>query len=279
MKAISRRGFLTGVGTLGGVSAFAELTGHAPTEDEKSEHEESEHARPRPPFDIRDLVPDAEIDERSTQCIYDTVNLTILLTADVPFQDLFTLPLTVLIPRVLPRIREAARFGLIDHPNRVERLARKLLSQAPDLLTVGDLFVRARTEIPLETLRTVAALRREGIRIPLPVSDGLTGVSQERSDALRGLLVAAPQLTFKDLFVVSHEEAGPSVVSAIRAATTAGLFAWFKNDRCCIIKFGDEDRCVPHDGTWCNLTPTRGCALKADCCPPPTPNDCQREAT
>ena len=265
MSPLSRRSFLSGAATVGGVSTFAGLR-HTSTASAHADDEDTQDARPRPPFDIRDLVSDPEFDEKSTQCIYDTLNLTIFLIGDIPFRELFTLSLRVLIPRVFPRLRHAAHFGLIAHPDRVERLALKLLSEAP-AFTVGDLFVRARTEIPRETFKTVARLRREGIRIPLPVADGLTpDVSQQRSDALQGLLHAAPNFTFKDLFVVSRETADVGVVNAVQVVTAAGLFAWFKNDRCCETVDG-VDRCVDHDGSWCSLTPTRGCSLRSDLCP------------
>jgi len=229
---------------------------------------------PKPPFDIRDSVPDAALDDDCLQCIYDTVNRMVLLIGDIAFIDLFGLPMGSLVPRIAPRISQAAGYGLLRNPDRVEELAGALQSRARES-TIADFFISPRSQVAPDTLTLLIQIRREGIQIPLPLSEGRS--PEPRRVALEQLVEAAPDLTFQELFTRSKEETPQNVTAAVQSIRIVGLFAWWNNNRCCDRGGGavpGTDVCVVNTGTWCNLPgPSRSfCSIGSDICVPDNPN-------
>lgn len=236
------------------------------------------HQATRPqrlPFDIRDAIPGAENDNECIQCIYDTINRMVVLIGDIPFRDLFRLPLAELIPMIFPRIQEAAGLGLIASQAEVEALVEQLHDMGGSLL-IEELFVRSRSQIPFEVLEVLIQLRRNGIRIPLPISRGRDAAM--RLVAVRQLLEVAADLTFTDLFIRTRQDTPQSVIEAVHSARAVGLFSWWQNDRCCDQGGGEvpsTDTCVDQDGMWCNLPPPSHsfCSISSDTCPGDTPGE------
>jgi hypothetical protein len=227
---------------------------------------------PPPPFDIRSRVPGSQNDDRATQCIYDDINRMVILMGDIGFRTLFRSRLRTLHPRITPRVAVAAEFGLLEDPARTVELMNRLVEQAPNA-TLGVFFYRSRRQFPAATIQTLVAIRREGIRLTLPVSDGSLNGARRR--ALDNLIRLAPNMTFQDLYDLTHAQVGPRTVVAIRRLKRLQLLGWGANDRCCDSGGGPApspsvrfDACTANTGSWCNISSTPGyCAAGSDTCP------------
>jgi hypothetical protein len=103
--------------------------------------------------------------------VYDAINRMVILIGDIPFEQLFTLEMRALVPLVRPQIRVAAIFDLIDDPDEVAELLDELREEA-SRSTISDFFVLSRVQVPSRTRDLLIALRRRGIKTPLPLSDG-----------------------------------------------------------------------------------------------------------
>ena len=211
-------------------------------------------AAAKPPFDIRDLIPDSQLDSAAIQALYDDVNRMVLLVGDIPFRRLFHTPMSRLVPEVAPRIQQAAAFGLMADPAGTLALAGQLQQQAAKQ-TVGDFFARSRREIGRGVLGILVGLRRQGIRVPLPNSGG--DEAKARALVIRRLVRAAPNLTFLDLQARPRTHTSRATRNALHFAKANGLLGWQTNDRCCDHKgfdLGNKvflDLCRPSTGTFC----------------------------
>ena len=223
-----------------------------------------------PAFDIRTLVEDSELDDATIQCTYDAINRTVILVGDLPFTTLLGQPMSGLMPPLQPRVDTAAAAGLMANPGAVHSLFSQLQTNAATA-TIADFFVKARSGIDPSVMTTLISLRRNGVRIPLPV--GTTKESRARAGVIKKLLKDAPELTFLGLFTESHDTLSSKSVSAVANARANGLFSWWDNDRCCDHGGGDAngatDACVPYTDKWCNLTGQGQafCSIGSDTCP------------
>lgn len=255
---LTRRTVLTGTGL-----ALASLQASAPPA----------RAGIELPFDIRTLVEGAEFDDERIQCTYDAINLTAFLVGDIPFSALFRSDMQTLIPLVFPRVQAAAQAGLLEDPAQVELLLLQLQSAAPTG-TLGAFFASSRQAMAPALLALLVALRRHGVRIPLPSSQS---GARQRARVITRLVAHAGTLTFTDLFTRTHEDTPSRARAAVTLARSQGLFSWYANDRCCDRGGGateGTDACVPETDKWCNLPPPSRsfCSISSDICPGDNPN-------
>lgn len=228
----------------------------------KSNGHEHEH-HPKPPFDIRDQVPDAEQDDECIQCVYDAINRMVILIGNISFEQLFTLNVASLSPLVRPQIKIAAKFGLIRDVEEVLDLVDELVKEAGNS-TITDFFALGRSAFSQRTVKILIELRRRGIRIPLPASDG--SLAPDRFAAVQQLISVGPNLTFTNLFIDAKSSTPASVLGAVSTLQGLGLFAWFKNDRCCRGFVGASAVCDPFDGKLCIINHEGECTLISDEC-------------
>ena len=82
------------------------------------------------PFDVRNGIHEAELDDESIQLVYDAINRMVVLIGDIPFSRLFLAPIREIGPLVAPRVKMAARYGLLREPALVEQLIGELIKKA-----------------------------------------------------------------------------------------------------------------------------------------------------
>jgi len=221
-------------------------------------------AAPQLPFDVRTHVPNSAHDDACIQCIYDTINRMVVLIGDLPFNQLFTQPMKEFVPVVRPRILTAASFGLIAHPDQVTTLA-DILAQQASLSTISDFFASPRSSFSAQIVSAFIALRRQGIRIPVPPSD--SALTQDRREAVTQMISVAPTLTFEGLFTTVKETTPEPIIAALTTLQRFGLLAWFKNDRCCHGHVGAAATCEFAEGKLCILDGEQlHCTLISDEC-------------
>jgi hypothetical protein len=217
-------------------------------------------------FDIRALIPDADQDEARIRAVYDTINRMVVLIGDLPFSVLFSAPLRIVIRHATPSIERAATAGLLPKPDVLAGLALEVSRDASGL-TVSDLFSATRAEIPPTLIEALIKIRRSGVQIPIPAFNDRK--SSQRRQALERLVALAPELTFRDLFIRSKQDAGVRVANAVARLRTLGLFSWINNDRCCIhSRTRVSDKCDFQTDKWCNLTGQDGeiCSIASQGC-------------
>lgn len=223
----------------------------------------------RNPFDVRDGIPDADLHDEPVQGVYDAINRMVVLIGNIPFKELFLMPIRQLAAIAKPQVRLAAEFGLLLGRDTVEKLIDDLVATAGSA-TVGEFYVKSRDQVAPETLLTLRRLRRHGVRIPLPVSDRTN--QEARQAALTELLEADPDRTFLSLF----QQLAPSssrARKAVRQARQMGLLGWFSNDLCCS-KQEDDESCFECPGGWCVVTDMGICTDASTPCPGKRPNPC-----
>jgi len=254
---LTRRAVLTAAAGAAGALIAAKAS---PPKANAHEH------HPKPPFDIRRQVGNTESDDECIQCVYDAINRMVILIGDIPFAQLFTLQMIKLVPLVQPQIRVAATFDLIEDPDEVAELADELSEEA-SRSTISEFFVLSRDQVPSRTRNLLIALRRQGIKIPLPLSDG--SLTNARSDALQQLISVAPDLTFKRLFTDAQVNTPEPVVAALSAVQALGLLGWFKNDRCCKGMIAAAATMEFFEGGICTLdSEMLNCSLISTLCAP-----------
>ncbi|MGD0830619.1 MAG: hypothetical protein ABR907_06735 [Terracidiphilus sp.] len=220
------------------------------------------------PFDIRDRVPESELDEESIQLVYDAVNRMIVLIGEIPFSRLFLAPFRQLAALVEQRVGAAASFGLLREAEQVRHLLRQLSQQSGDA-TIASFFVSSRDQVAPETSLLLRRLRRHGVRIPLPVSDCTE--LEARQHVIDELVRVFPDGTFLALFDPRPNQLTPEVRHAIHHARLLGLFSWWVNDRCCRCEtYGGlptDCNCYYSPGNWCHIDDQGMCL--GDMCPAP----------
>jgi hypothetical protein len=82
------------------------------------------HELTSPPFDVRNGIPEAELDDESIQLLYDAVNRMVVLIGEIPSSRLFLAPICEIGLLVAPRVTIAARYGLLREPALVETVNR-----------------------------------------------------------------------------------------------------------------------------------------------------------
>lgn len=254
-RSITRRAILTAAA--GGAGAMIAAKASPPKTNAHERHR-------TPPFDIRRQAGDTESDDECIQCVYDAINRMVILIGDIPFEQLFTLRMRAFIPLVRPQIRVGAIFDLIDDPEETADVADELREEAGGS-TISDFFALSREQVPSRTRNLLIALRRRGIKIPLPLSDG--SLTEARSAALQQLISVAPSLTFKRLFTDAQVNTPAPVVAALSAVQALGLFKWFSNDRCCKGMIGATATMQFFEGGLCFLASDMlNCSLIATEC-------------
>ncbi|HXR40464.1 MAG TPA: hypothetical protein VN776_15290 [Terracidiphilus sp.] len=222
-----------------------------------------------PPFDVRDRVPESELDDESIQLIYDAINRMVVLIGEIALARLFLAPLSELCPLIEPRVEMAAQFGLLREEAAVTKLIRELRDQAGEA-TIASFFVRSRDRIAPETSLLLRKLRRHGVRIPLPVSDG--SEQEARQGVIDELIRVFPEGSFRALFDPKPNQLTPEVRKAIQHARYMGLFSWWVNDKCCrcemsggVPNLPTDCNCYPSTGKWCAIDDQGMCL--GDMCP------------
>jgi hypothetical protein len=218
------------------------------------------------PFDVRTLVPDSDEGDAAVQATYDTINRMVVLIGDIPFSQLFSLPMREFVLRVRPRIQTAASLGLIVDANQITELADTLQNLASES-TISSFFASPRSSFSVQAVQTLIALRRHGIRIPVPTAtdDVLT---RAREEALIQLSSVAPTLTFQGLFTTAKSLALQPVIVALTTVKQLGLLAWPSNDMCCRGRIGESAVCEFREGKL-NILTGEGlsfCSLISDEC-------------
>jgi hypothetical protein len=148
------------------------------------------------------------------------------------------------------RVTEAHRYGLIRDLAKVIQLSTMLKEKGREL-TVGDCYARARHRIPTDIQHVLQALRREGIRIPLPSG---SKQAKERALVVDRLVHAAADFTFKQYYTVATRHVPRATRHALAFASLHALLGWGTNDRCCDHdKFTKLDYCRPKADSSCYL--------------------------
>lgn len=194
-------------------------------------------SRPKPPFDIRDLVSGAEDDNEQIQCYYDTINRSVILAGDIPFQKLFGKPMSWLIPRIEAQVEEAAEFQLLDDPNRVSELLNRLLELAGGQ-SMTDFFTSHARNIDRGVLDTLIALRQQGVLAPLPTQR--SGGRRARRRSVRRRRKAIMQVrrrlrkeTIRTYLTRPKVDHSPKQRETVMLAKNVSLLSCGNNDRCC----------------------------------------------
>jgi hypothetical protein len=202
---------------------------------------------PKPPFDVRDLVPGSELDNDHLQARYDTANRMILLIGDIPFQRFLTEKWESLLPQLENKVDSAIALDLIrerpDLPGLdVKSCFQTLQSQYSSLSWREYTATKYRRgdagrEKQLDPLYDVhVALWRQGIYLPNPMSCSTNNAQQ--SEAVETLLAVAGSRSYQAYYERLRQGAtsdwSREEISAVKKAMKAGvLFDICPNDRCC----------------------------------------------
>jgi hypothetical protein len=225
-------------------------------------------------LDIRSLIAGSDQDDDIIQAVYNSVNRLIALVGDVPFRELFESPIRDVAASALASLERVAT-GLIKDPASLRELIQQLVRIGGEA-TLGELFSDSRQTADPQVLTQLIAIRRAGLRIPIPARHD--GKAEQRRLALADLVKLVPKLTFRQMFTRPKKDVSNEVLNAIGRVKTLGLLSWFANDRCCIKGAGHDgvaDKCSFHKDLWCNLTGMDGdlCSIASDLCPKPADGD------
>jgi hypothetical protein len=224
------------------------------------------------PFDVRRQVPGSEDDAECIQCVYDSINRTVILLGDVPFGELFSTPLAELAEQLSPRLETLLEVGLLDDPQRVRDITAELVKAKPGV-TIGNCFTSTHESFGFNNVATVVALRREGINIPIPAV--MKKVAKQRAAVLRAMVQVAPKMTYRGIVEMAHEDHSGRYLKLLGSAKALAMCPdQGPNDRCCMRLRNGTDGCVSNQGTFCavavdiNGNPRPGlCSGMSDRCP------------
>ncbi|MES2460179.1 MAG: hypothetical protein V4671_06325 [Armatimonadota bacterium] len=214
---------------------------------------------PKPPFDVRDIVPGSELDNDHLQARYDTANRMILLMGAISFERLFTEKWKSLLPEIICNIPKATNLGLLRDRADLRGLdaaycLNVLLSACPDLswsdYTATNYKRRdADRDKVLDPLFDAhVALWRQGIYFPHPLS--CSKCNTEQCEAMHTLATTAGSRTyqayFERLLPGASSDWKREEIAAFKAAIKAGvLFNMLPNDRCCNEEYQECENFAP----------------------------------
>lgn len=229
--------------------------------------------RPKPPFDIRDLVPDSAEDSEQVQCYYDTINRSVILAGQIPFKQLFGKPMRWLAPRVDTNVDLAGEYGLLDDPAIVHALLAQLIELAPGL-SMGDFFAARRQTVDRPIRDTLLALRNQGVLAPLPTHGRRS--ERRRRKGLRMVRRYLGEQNMIGYFTTPIDDLTAKERAAIVLGKDVSLMSCGgKNNRCCVNKNKQghpvKAHCVPMTDKDCGVRARPGppqCLGWSDICNP-----------
>ena len=201
-------------------------------------------------FEIRDLVPGSRDENDYLQAGYDSTNRAVALFGEIPFSDLFTTDWEHLMPTIRANAAIAAGRGLIKNLPPVDQVLADLQGRAG--LSFRSLLLMKKDSVSIAATELLVNLwLLWGVALPcLPVC-ALAG--NKRVVTLDALVRAAPTYTYRSLFEVSQNDAGPVITNATKDALSNGVLSIRVNDRCCSIStthcgFAAGRNCVEANG-------------------------------
>ena len=258
-EAVTRRSVIKGAGAAVAASGASGLLGAAAAMGQETlppTTPPTTTTGPTLPYDIRRQVQGSELDPPSIQAVYDDINRMNLLMGDVPFRRLFLAPMRKLVPLLETRVPQAQTYGLVSDPERLEHLAKAMVKRGPDV-SIADIYVNSRQEFSDKALKLFVALRRLGIRIPLP---GDEKHQKQRLRVVKGLVKSAGDLTFHDYYTLPSDSLSTGARNALAFSRRFALLGWGNNDRCCTSspQTAPFSYCTPATGKFCAIAETFG---------------------
>ncbi len=217
-----------------------------------------------PVFDIRVRTPYLE-GNPLTRSEFDRacqiINRTVFLIGDLPFQKLFTQPLSEVIQHISVAASNTAEFSLLQETDSVVALQEVLRSLTRALLTLDAQTQEETLPHPLSV--AIDVLRAQGILLP-----DFRDNSAVKQAALASLLASpvAAALTYRDLFDKARAdfEQQPEALDALSGARKVGVLEVEPNGMCC----SDENKCQTGKPTdFCAGAPNQQCGLGSYQCP------------
>ena len=228
-------------------------------------------------FEIRKGIANHERHNAILQAAYDTVDRMATVFGGITFGELFTQPFDELVPRIVPSIHTAVRYGLIAEPDEVISLLNRLLtahaaeSFRSMAVTMSEEGVRLSREFysPIHKLWF-----HQGIRLPELSRDyeGNALVLRRMNDVIEH----AGDLGYDTMFAIPRSKELKTATMALRAASDVFIvYLPPANGKCCSCSNGCQ--CVPGKSSdWCAQQSPTTCASGSTTCSttePPTTDE------